>query len=308
MGRIVHKTLRTEELQKLVDGSYEQFISRVNEAINSHRVLIFESASTVTVVATFEDHVVVADGEGRLCKIYFEEKKDGSIHFRFYEDMEMTIVENKNTDERMFNEARRAVRLLNEGKRREAKSCLQGLAFVAEKETSLSEDKIVENVFTVLSSQRRWKSIYEKHKKEIKTFINKDSVCSFYPKFSSLYFDSMVEENVHVVSQVRSRFAAIHERMALLNECVVFVLNNKKAQEKLKSFGEASLGRVYFSLVEDLASDIDQVLDTLTEVSMQVKSTRHLARVCDMVAGMLDAYETACLFVQSATCRLAAAA
>jgi hypothetical protein len=82
----------SEELERIIDSSYEVIIGRLEEKINESKDLFGNGdGEFVEIVATFPNYVVVITPEGKFLKTWYKIEND-RILFGRIEDMKIPIV------------------------------------------------------------------------------------------------------------------------------------------------------------------------------------------------------------------------
>ena len=297
------------DLRRVTQGSYEQRMSRIHEAVISKLVDKFECESTdVKVLATFDEDVV-AQVDGKVHRVRVQESDTGDVHVVSCVEEDVPVYNLDNAHEFVEAEVGLAVDQYLKGDITGAKVRIESVLPYVSSTPKGSEDTVLHTVESALSASRLWKRIYEQRKSQITKYVVNHleaiEANRLEPKFSKLsdglveesdqssYSDLVNEDLEYVLSRYESLRSNIQEAVDAAEDGL----------EKAKKSGSEVVD-VYERFSEDLLNDLDRINNLNKRVLGKVTSVAGRGKLRDTLAEDLYTMEVAGRFITEVSTRL----
>lgn len=297
--------MRTEKLvdgdflAKLVADSYETAIGAVDEAVMDRADIFGGDADSVRTIATYPDHVIVANSDGE----FFRAKwivEDDEVVIGEVEELDMPVYEADAMGTQVRDEAKDAVRLMMAGKQDEAEEKLRSMYRLVKSGVRLT----AEGVEDLLSKQgwfeQDWFKAVEERGQDIRAFLGGDAVRIEVPRpcFEALGKGDMSEDQaeghrdavVAALKRLRSAFVKMRTDTALAREVT--------EEHQLRGGGSAMSSSDFVQFVSGFTEDLDGVIGVLDDAVAVSEDgcVRCLARVHDGIADQAHEWGLAAAF------------
>lgn len=301
---ISKKLVPGSELRRLMQGSLEERVSQIGDAVQSH-FHEMNSDSDAEIVATHSDAAVVFS-EGMFHRAKYEVSDNGNVRVVEVEPLQVETFEENEAHKLLYKEAREVVDLFINGATPVAKARLQDLALQAASVSQPDDKRSLETVESLLKMDRAWKSLYEQRGKAIRKFIMDDleelDRERLQPKFRQLYegqisdeklfgYASLVEEDLEIVLD---RAEAVHDAARTAFESVSGTLR------KLDN----DIIPMYEEFATDLLDDLQTIHKAASKAVFETNDVAVRGRLRDTIAEALHPYEVASRFVVEVANRL----
>jgi hypothetical protein len=304
----------TQEMQRLTRGSYEQTISRLDEAVQETVESLFGEKIDTHVLGTFPGYALVAAEDGRCLRLKFEESASGEIHFVQKEEVEVTSYAEDDLEDFLRTESEKVIELFNQGHQTEALDRLRGLSKYSDKwDSSENAEDMVETWMHTLNRNRPWKRLYEARRDKIHRSLW-DSLKSLEdsrlrPKFQRLYDGSSINEDLEGYRDlVVDDLVALHERINVLKQQVQGAYATiRVTAPRMEEAGEGETMTTFTAFSEDLLEDLSRINTISTEAPKQVSQVGLLGKLHDQLVERLFSMEVAGGFISQMATRLSAA-
>lgn len=297
--------MRTEKLvdgdflAKLVSDSYETAIGAVDEAVMAHADLFGGDADSVRTIATYPDHVIVANPEGE----FFRAKwiiEDDEVVIGEIEELDVPIYEADVMGTQVREEAKDAVRLLMAGKQDEAGEKLRSLYRMVKSGVRLTAEGVEDLLGRQTWFEQDWFKAVEEREQDIRAFLGTEALRIDVPKacFEALAKGEVSEDQaeghrdavVAALKRLRSAFTKMRTDTALAREVT--------EQHQLRGGGNTMSSSDFVQFVSGFSEDLDGVIGVLDD-AMAVSEdgcVRCLARIHDGIADQAQEWGLAAAF------------
>jgi len=301
----------SDEVRKLLYGSFEHLVSRVEEAVQKEKAKFFgEDCGAVQTLGVFPGHAIVGTNDGRFVRIKFEDAQGRKLRIVSHEAVEVPVVTNKNLPEYIQQQARQIVEDILNRRSDSAYARLSRLAPLVSEKVAASEKEITEGLISHYAAERPWKRLYKEQVQKIRKFLwgeltaLEDSRLTV--KYKSLYDGSTDDEKLESFrSTVVKDLAFVAERageLAALVSAANESVNN--VSPKLQDPEDDATVSMFGSFSEDLADDLREMSAAAMEASKNIGCVNCLAELYDNFATMLYDYEVAGRFVERMAAKL----
>ena len=311
---MTERFIPTEEIARLVAGSYEAQIAGLTEAITSDRERLFgKGVQRVKVIATFKDRAVAMAEDGRFVNVRFEMSATGVPTLVEHEALAVRVIEEKDLPGFVHSQASKAVDACMSGDESRVQELIAGLLRVAPTRPAIAEDRIVESVRAELAEIRPWQKVYEQRLPRIQATLKGESLAlldqsKIEPKYRKIYDGSMLPLKVEGFrGLVQSDLNYLKERVTALYHLVSVSLSSAKRALQTKDLSEEESAKTFSTLAEDLLVDTKRLVHLVTEGAAQVHGVAEQGRLYDAIVARLPQQETAGMFVRIMAERLIAA-
>lgn len=301
----------TEEMQKLLKGSFEHVSSKVEHAIQKDKVRIFgEDAGAVKVLGTFPGYAVAAAAPGKFARVKFEEAQNGTVKITNHELLKVPVFTNENVSEFLMGEARSVVEDWNKGNLEAAIDRARGMLPFVQERIQQSEAQIVESIVLGIRADRPWKNLYAERADEIRKFVRSELAeldqAKLTPKFERLYSGEMEAAEVDGYRDlVQSDLSYIGDRIGALEGLIAATIESvEKISDKIAEGDDHDTLVTFLSFSEDLALDLQGLKSLVSEAVRQIGAVDALGRLYDALAEELYNYEVAGRFVEQMASKL----
>lgn len=127
MKRIQNPLIPTDVVKKLVEGSYEYLIHKVEESVQRSAKDLFGKDITTKVLGTFSGHALVISEDGDVLRLKYSEDFDRNIKIISSEKVSLPLYNSDNISSFVEAEADKIITSLAEGRGREASKKLREL-------------------------------------------------------------------------------------------------------------------------------------------------------------------------------------
>jgi len=300
------KVVPLSVVKKLVEGSYEQLISRIDAAIEEQRsIFVGDSDTEVARLATFADRVVVGTATGE----YFEAKltqADGSMGLTEAKQLDVPVVDSTNAAKAVRDYTLSAVdAILSEDADVATGRILELVSLHEQKQVESARDFSGE-IAAGLAGKRRWREIYAEQQEEIHRQVVDclEAISSeqLEAKYTPLYeTDDIPEENFELyrdgvmadLSVVSDRLEAVHSQTESSYLPFIESLSETEIPES-----EQEVLQHFCTFAEDLMDDLSGLRGVLSDAVQNEECVMCLGHIYDSIAEALASYEIAGRFVE----------
>jgi len=291
----------TEELIRATEGSFEQRIALVSEALQEHSEAVFGSEVRAHVLATFEDSVLVVTSTGGCHRVRLDES-NGVIEFGTAVPVSAKLFAAKDMGAFVKNEATDVVDRFLRGDEEDARRGIQGLIAVVEGKPGPTEDELITAILSTFSEPRPWKRIYESKDDKIKRFVLNELVAidenTLRPKFRKLHDGSMDSHKVGAFRDlVESDTGDAIERFIRLADSTKGCFEAARSVLGTSTDLDEEIVEVFSFLAEDLTLDLCNIRRMLSGAHTELNRVDCLGKLHDALAESFYAYEVASCFV-----------
>lgn len=294
------KLVTAAELRRLMQGSYEQRIGKIAEAVRAHFTQMLGEARPIEIIATLDKAAVVLS-EGTFHRVTISESDHGTPRVVEVAPMDVEVYDESNIQEFVAKEATEVVDLFLKGSIKAALLRLEDLAPMVHANPARDETKVVESVATALQAPRHWKRVFEERGSHIKRFLLEDltelDAGRLRPKFSQLYdgtigseklngYADLVEEDLEIVME---RFEAVRAAVDAAHESAHGRLHEGGSME--------AVGQMYAGFAADLIDDLGSLHTLGSRAVFETSDVAARARLRDLLAESLHSREVAGRFV-----------
>ena len=300
----------TQEVQKLLFGSYEHLIARVDEAVQEESSQLFGSNCEAKTLGVFPGYAVVGNDSGKFVRVQFEDLQGKKLRLTGHESVEVPIVTESNLGSFVVEEAGRAVEEFLKGDTESAQARVRGLSFFIEENPESSEKALVESWIASVSSERPWRRLYKEQTQKIRKFLWGELTSleenRLSPKFKKLYDGSTTDDELESFREtVESDLLYIAERAdALAGVIAVAVEGTDGLLPQLADPEDDAVLTLFSTFAEDLVEDLRGVKHVASEASQNVGCVSCLAELHDNLATGLYDYEVAGRFIERMAVKL----
>jgi hypothetical protein len=275
-------------LARLVADSYETAIGAVDEAVMAHAGLFGGTPDSIRTIATYPDHVIVANPDGEFFRARWNIGEDSAVIIGEVEELDVPVYEADTMGTQVRQEAREATRLLLNGKPEEAAEKLRSLYRLVKSGVRLTAEG-VEDLFNKQNwFEQDWFKAVEERGQDIRIFLGMDATRIEVPKpcFGELIKEGVSEDEaenhrgsvVAALRRLRNTFMKMRTDTVLAREVT--------EQHQLRGGGNAMSAFDFIEFVFGFSQDLDEVIGVLDD-AMAVSEdgcVKCLARVHDGIA------------------------
>lgn len=298
------------EVRKILHGSHEHLIARLDEVIQQDRKRLFGSSDAqVRVLGTFSGSAVVACSDGRFVRARFEDVS-GALRILGHEELNVPTVTQKSLPDFVKKEAAGVVEQFLRGDTSGAKKRLEGLTFFVDERANLTDRQVTESVIVSMRAERPWKRLFRERAEHLRQFLKDDlsqlEAVALQQKFQKLYDGSVAETEMEGFRDlVTSDLSYLKERLEALADLVETSAAQVGGLEaKFRELGEDATLTSFRAFAEDLVEDLRGVSMTVSESAKQLDCVSCLGEVYDTVVKDLQQFEMAGRFVERMAAKL----
>jgi len=298
------RAVPVEVIQRLVEGSVEQFTSLLDEAVESHAGnLGLVEGETAGRLATFDDRVIVGTSAGRYFEVPFKVEGDG-FSFGEAKDLDVPVVEDVADLSNVRSYTMSVVdSILSEGVEQAATKLL-GLTALHERYARSKRDYVSE-VAAAIAGERPWRQVYHEQRADIYRHVV-DQIegireSQLEAKYAPLYetddipeerFEDFRESAESDLSLLAHRLESVHHDV----ETAYFPFRESIDLDALDE-DEDVVGHFCF-FAEDLMEDLQELRQLVAEAMQHEQCVMCLGQIYDSIAESLADYEIAGAFVE----------
>jgi hypothetical protein len=288
------KLVDADFLAKLVSGSYEVAVGAVDEAVLANAELFGGDADTIRTVATYPDHMIVANKDGDFFRGKWSLDEDNEIVLSDIQEIDVPVFEADVMGTQVRDEALSATKELMSGKIPEDR--LRALYRMVKSGVRLTAEG-VEDLFNKQAwFEEEWFKAVEEKMEGIREFLGMDATRLEFskPQFEALIRDSVDEDQaenhrdsvVAALRKLKAAFAGMRNQTALAREV-------SESYRLRDGSGDGMTASDFVQFVTGYTEDLDGVLGILND-AVAVSGdgcVKCLARIHDGIAD--QAYEWA---------------
>jgi len=297
-----------DELQKLVEGSYEQSVALVERAIKANHHLFIESGAgnNVSLLATFTDHAVVATTAGRYYEVSVKHM-DGDAICEDVRELDVTVVDQSNAAEYVRDFTYSAVdALLGEDMELARDRVLALASLQEEKHDQVDGRSYAQEMYDHLGEDRPWRYIFSTQNAEIKRQVvdQLESIqeSQFEAKYKPLYeTDDISEERFEDYRDlVNGDLRVVAERLEKAQHAAetAYLPFAESVSDAEKTEEEDDVISHFQFFSEDLINDLQLTRELISEALQNEDCVMCLGQIYDALTESLASYEIAGAFVE----------
>ena len=300
----------TQDVQKLLYGSYEHLIARVDEAVQADCEKLFGEECEAQTLGVFPGSAIVGNGNGKFVRVKFEDVKGQKLRLLDHEDLEVPVVNESNLDKFVAEEAGRAVEDILRGDSEAAANRVRGLTFFVEERTEKTDQELTESWIASMATERPWRRLYKEQTQKIRKFLWGELTSleenRLTPKFKKLYDGSTADEDLETFREsVLADLSYIAERVEALVGVIEEALGSTQdLTQHLADPEDDAVLTLFSTLAEDLIEDLRGVKHITSEASENVGCVSCLGELYDNLATGLYDYEVAGRFIERMAAKL----
>lgn len=294
----------TEEISRLVEGSYEQLVVRLSEALRKSGPALLGSGEHFELAGTFKGYAIVHNED---------RSKAFRVKYDLSESKEAVLISAEEVELKTYTprqyasaQAKAFVEDFFTGAKTSASEHLKKLVPVVARLEAAPEVPVTpsEEVSSAIKGERTWKTIFESKASLIKGSIaglsSKIEESRLKPKFRKLYDGSLTESDLSAYrALVTSDIQYVLGRYdALLNSVETAVSAYKGAVPALKTDTSDATVKMFESFTSDYLSDLRDLKMLLSESVNSINRVDELSKIYDLLASELYTYEVAGSFVE----------
>jgi len=299
-----------DELKK---GSLEYIIAGLHEEAAKHSERFFGKVCQPRVLNTFTGYALLQLEDNRGFRAQYELTESGEPKILSVEPADIGPLSRNARLAAAGHQAQQLVNKVfsNESDSIQVEDILRLFRLLPDDFDKSEEELVAEAVVDRLNHPRFWKDSYTERLGKIRTFLSPTLKLidegRLTTKFSKLYDGSIKPEEVHnymelVTSDLKDVIGRLREARDVISQGLTVIKANLSEDAGL---GGAEQGIFLLEFSEDLAKDIDEVLDCITTSRKNLSNAKSLGIVYDAIAENLFAYQLAGAFLKETARRLA---
>lgn len=298
----------TQAVQKLLFGSYEHLISRVDEVVQAECVRLFGESCEAKTLGVFPGQAIVGSEDGKFVRVSFEDVQGQKLRLTDHTEIEVPLVTESNISKFVQEEAGRAVDDILNGRIEAARARVRGLSYFVGEEAT--DQQLTESWIASISAERPWRRLYKEQNQKIRKFLWGELTSleenKLGPKYKKLYDGSTPDEELESFREaVASDLSYVAERADALADIIEkAIVAVGETTPHLGDPEEDAVLSILGTFAEDLAQDLRGVHHTVSEAPGQVGCVSCLGELYDTSAGALYDYEVAGRFVERMAAKL----
>lgn len=283
------KLVDSEFLAKLLDGSFETAMGKVDEAILARPELFGgDDGSDVRTIGTFLDHAIVLNSDGEFFRADFVVSEDtGAIELGQVERLEVPVKEASELGAQAREESRLAVEALLAGDEDGANVHMGSLYEMVRSGVRVTAEGVEDDFLEFFSEEPAWLKALRENESSVVSFVGAEARREYpAPKFDGVELDGVQSR-----AAVGAALSRLHESLRELQESVVDARSvDEESRLHVESSEDASMAaQSFFDFVTEYGTDLDDTI-ALVEDAMAVRedgTLGSLARVHDGVAARM---------------------
>ncbi len=298
--------ISADVLAKLVEGSYESLITRVQKLAEEQRATIFGESDDelqIRVSATYSHHAILISTSAvkPIVRIEFAEGVAGSLKLVKHEVVPVPTYDETTRDDYARLEARRAVDAMLAGDVDGATARLQE-SMRHTVSTSRSATEILYAVTECLRAPSRWRTTVTGAKAaQVKSVLG-EQYNALQRGLPTLRYRGVVGASL---GDVRASVDAVAARFEAMGRRVQSARQGLASNRSTLTEGARSELATFDAVAEDLARDVQTLRMCARESVRSLDKPENLAQVYDALADALFEFEIATAFIASLVERLA---
>ena len=299
---MAEKLIDGEFLGNLMQHSMESHVGIAMEAVAEQSDLFGGSDDVdVRVIATYKDHVIVANSEGDFFRAGI---KNGNLDK--VEQIDVPAISEEQIGRHVRDQANRAVQAILSGDIELAQEELRSLSALADQGNRLTAESVERDASTRWYSESSWFAAVEDEASKLEAFLGDD-----LPKLdeSSTKFEGLLDESTDADkyrSSVTSALKSLRDRMTEMDERLALA---KQVDEGYTSpNNDATAAADFAEFTESMTEDLDAVIGLLSDAVTisEDGDVKSLAKTHDVLASDLNEWMVATAFAEKLAKRFAA--
>lgn len=215
-------------LAKLVSGSYESAAGLVDEAVMAQAELFGGTDDSVSTLATFSEHMIVANEGGGFFRAKWAMNEDDEIEISDVEEIDVPIFEAGSMGVQVRDQARQATRLLMRGRYDEAGPKLRELYGLVRSGVRLTAEGVEDLYLKQTFVEEEWFQAVTEREQEIRGYLGVEALRLpiLKPRFGALLDEDVDEAQaeqqrgtvIAALKELRGVFAKMRERIVLAKQ------------------------------------------------------------------------------------------
>ena len=286
------------DLATIVRGSQQEVLRKITRELGEN--LSRFGGQPVTVMASFDESVVVLTDSNDVVRVGYELDSAGRVHLTRQEVLPITVVTEQNASRYLRQKALEAADLFLKGYAEAANRIVASLAPVAEAHQGVPASDIVTG-YTQSLSESAWREVFAKTSDSMRSILSEETLPDpLAPKFRKLYDGSTEKAELPAFEGlVRADTDHLIARLATVEASVVDAIHRLALKgEKTEADGAA------VEFAESLLSDVRRMMGLVSEAAEDF-AVDEIARVFDAMATEVASFEVASAFVAKTALRLA---
>lgn len=232
-------------IQNVVDGSYESVIEKVEKQAT-------EQYGGFHLIATFSNHVILANKRGSFIRCEYMVENDGTVKFGQREDVDVPVLRPKSTKDFASEIIDEAVDNLIEGKVSEGRNHLRQLISSSE---LFDKDFVVQNALRGLEEMHgaKWIGFLNENREKITRFLW-GSKGTYIKKFGRTYEGQIDESDILLKKKIDDDLNTVHEKIKEIRADIKENVNKFKNEGISKETVFDNFGEFVFDYFEHLKS------------------------------------------------------
>jgi hypothetical protein len=279
------KLVDGEFLAKLLDGSFEVAMGKVDEAVLAHPELFGgEGGSDIRTIGTFLDHAIVLNSDGEFFRASFAVSEEtGAVELGAVDRLEVPVKEASELGAQAREESKLAIEALLAGDEDEADAHMGALYEMVRSGVRVTAEGVEDDFLRLFSEEPDWLKALQDQESSVVSFVGAEAGREYpAPKFDG------VELSRGTVGTALSR---LHEGLRELQESVSGARSlDEESRLHVEASEDASMAaQSFFEFVAEYGADLDDTI-ALVEDAIAVRddgTLGSLARVHDGVAARM---------------------
>jgi len=260
-------------LAEVTRGSIEDYVGRVIQAVeDSHARFESETGQDLNVIATFNEHVVVANGDGNVYRASYQPAGDG-FSITKVEPVELPVIRGRQ-DGRRFVErtASEAVEALVAGDFSSARDQIRTLIEAAPMLAPVDQlRELREHLSGMFDQERPWRAFYAEDHERIQRLVWGTTGSAFsytpQPRYQPLYRDGLLEDASEYASAVEADVGVMAERLEKLWEQTTEAWGEYQSTGAFKASGIARPAEHFETIASDYLVELKALCHLMSEAA-----------------------------------------
>lgn len=297
------KLVDGEFLSKLLGGSFETMMGRVEEAISEQADLFGGDDGEVRTIGTFSNHAIVLNENGEFFRASFSvDGETGELELGEIERIDVPVKEVAELSGEARTESLRAVDALLEGDDDEVDIRLGSLYEMVRSGVRLTAEGVEDNALCFFEHEPEWLVAVRDNAVSMAKYVGAEANQELpKPKFETFIAEGENGDERHRRVMMAS-FKTLYEELAKMRNSIE-VARSVDGECCLRTGNEADPAMVaedFVEFVDDFGTDLDAIIG-LVEDAVAVSSDgtlKNLARVHDAVAARMKEMGLAAAFCE----------
>ena len=309
---VSEKLVDSDFLAKLMSGSMETALGAVDEAVLDNAGLFGGEPDSVSTIATYSDHMIVANENGDFYRGKWAMTEDGVV-ISNVEEIEVPVYDASAMGAQVREEAVLATEALLSGDTAAAEEKLRGLYRLVKSGVRLTAEGVEDLCHQQAFAESEWFQAVREQEKQIREFLGTDALrlATSSPRFSAITDESVTEDAAESqrgaiasgLASLSADFVGMRNRIVLAKQVTEGHIPRDAADDSMTSAD-------FVEFVAGFGDDVDNMIGVLGDAQAVAEDgcLKCLARLHDGISEQMHEWGLAAAFSEKLARRFIVAA